>query len=267
MEWGLVVDYHVPSVELSMRILKLLSRYKYRSCSLKDISELMSTNKTTCLRVLRTLEREDFIKYDVETKKYSLGPYLIPLGNRALELNDFVASATSELKSVATETGFTTVLIERLRDDRLIYIASEEPPREEVKISVSIGQQFPIAGVAFGRCFLAYDEEREWHRFIQAGLVRYTPNSIVDADVFIQTLREIRENGYTISHGSLTPGVSAVAVPIFDKTGHVELVMASLAMTSQFDPEKEKMVAKVLVEKTQKLSEWNGYQNKRHTLG
>jgi|SRR5579875_88537 len=261
------MEYYVPSVGLAIRILKLLSRYKYKNCSLKEISELTGANKTTCLRVLRTLEREDFIKYDMETKKYSLGPYLIPLGNRAMELNDSVLLAVSELKSVAFETGCTTVLVERHRDDRLIYIASEEPPKEEVKISVSIGQQFPIAGAAFGRCFLAYEDEEEWQRYIQTGLVRYTPNSIVDADVFISKLKEIREKGYAVSHGELTPGVSAVAAPIFDKSGEVELVLACLMMTSQSEPELEQLVTKVIVEKTQKLSEWNGYQRKKYTFG
>jgi DNA-binding IclR family transcriptional regulator len=258
-EEGADVEYQVPSVALAARILKLLSRYKYKHCSLKDIAELTSTNKTTCLRVLRTLEREDFVKYDPETKKYSLGPYLIPLGKRAMELNDFVAAATAELRSVAVSTGFTTVLVERLQDDRLIYIASEQPPHDEPKISVSIGQQFPIGGAAFGRCFLAFDEESEWRRVIESGLVRYTPHSIVDPDAFIAALRQTRRDGYTVSHGTLMEGISSVAAPIFGKTGRVELVMSCLAMTSQLDPDTEQRTAQILMERTRRLSHWNGY--------
>lgn len=254
------MDYHVPSVALAMRILKLLSRYKYKRCTLRDITDLTGANKTTCLRVLRTLEREDFIKCDSETKKYSLGQYLIPLGNRAVELNDFVTNAATELKTVAKKTECTTILIERLQDDSLITIASEKPPKEEVSISVSIGQQFPIAGVSFGRCFLAYDDEKEWQRFIQSGLVRYTPNSTVDSDVFVKKLKGIKEKGYAASHGELKAGISAVAAPIFTKTGNVELVMSCLAMTSQFDFEKERLVVEQLVKSTRKLSEWSGYQ-------
>lgn len=257
------MDYYVPSVALAMRILTLLSRYKHKSCSLKDISDLTGTNKTTCLRVLRTLESEDFVRYDSETRKYSLGQFLIPLGNRAMQLNDSVAIVVSELKTVAEETGMTTVLIERLRDDRVIYIASREPAAE-VKIAVSVGQKFPIAGPGFGHCFLAYDDESEWKRLIEAGLVQYTAHSIVDAKVFIEQLKQIRMSGYSVSHGSLLPGVSGVAAPIFGKDGDVELVMACLAMTTQFEsqPGAEERVIQILLEKTKKLSEWNGMVTK-----
>ncbi|GMA59917.1 IclR family transcriptional regulator [Alicyclobacillus fastidiosus] len=252
------MDYYVPSVALSARMLKLLSRYKYRACSLTQISELTGANKTTCLRVLRTLEAEDLIKYDAQTKQYSLGQYLIPLGYRALQLNDSVSLATAELRSVASATGLTTVLIERLRDDHLIYIASEEPVGE-VHISVSIGQQFPIIGAGFGRCFLAYDDESLWPRWIEQGLVEYTPHSITDSQLFVSTLREIRRTGYHVSHGGLMQGVSSVAAPIFGKQGKVEWVMACLATTSELQAERAESVARKLVNKTQALSEWNGY--------
>lgn len=256
------MDYHVPSVALAMRILKLLSRYKYKSCSLKEISDLLDANTTTCLRVLRTLAREDFIQFNPKTKKYSLGPYLIPLGNRAMELNDSVATILRELKSIAERTGFTTVLIERLQDNHLIYIGSEEPPNDEVKISVSIGQQFPIGGVAFGRCFLAYDDEQQWRRLIQEGVLR-SGEDAADSETLIQKLKEIREQGYAVSHGELTPGISSFAAPIFDKAGNVEFVLACLAMTSQLDQDQGLRAIEVLVEKTRKLSEWNGFQQRR----
>jgi DNA-binding IclR family transcriptional regulator len=257
------VDYHVPSVALAMRMLKLLSRYKYKRCSLKEISDLLDANPTTCLRVLRTLAREDFIQFNPETKKYSLGPYLIPLGNRALELNDSVATILRELKSIAELTGFTTVLIERLQDSHLIYIGSEESPNDDVKISVSIGQQFPIGGVAFGRCFLAYDDEQQWPRLIQEGVLRSGEDAPADPETLIRKLQEIRKQGYAVSHGELTPGISSFAAPIFDKAGNVEFVLACLAMTSQLDHEQGQRAIAVLVEKTRKLSEWNGFQHRQ----
>lgn len=254
--------YQVPSVMLAVHILKLLSRYKHRSCSLKDIAQLTGASKTTCLRVLRSLEQEDILTYDPERKKYSLGPYLIPLGNRALALNDFLATATKELKVVARETGFTTVLVERLREDRLIYMASEEPEQDNLKISVSVGQKFPIVGAGFGHCFIAYEDEQAWQRFTKQ-LTPRTPNSIVDPDEFIDNLRRIRADGYAVSHGSLTEGVSAIAAPIFNEAGQVELVMSSLVMTALLTPEMQHRVIDVLVERTQRLSEWNGWQSGR----
>lgn len=258
------MEYHVPSVELSARILKLLSRYKYKTCSLTEITDKLKVNKTTCLRVLRTLEHQDFVSYDQDTKKYSLGPYLIPLGNRASELINHVAIAKSQLKVVSVDTGLTTVLVQRLQDNRLIYIASAEPPNEEVRIAVSVGQQFPIIGAAFGKCFLAFDEEEDWRPLLTKRVMVYKPSSvpnppqtIVDPDQFAASLAEVRQNGYSLTHGELTPGFSAVAAPIFGSGKEVVLVVACLAVTALFEDEAEqKRVIETVRATSQRLSEW-----------
>lgn len=240
------MTYYIPSVELAVKILKLLSRFRHRASTLTEIAEQTGANKTTCLRVLRTLEAEDFIQFDADSKRYRLGQYLIPLGNRALQLNDLVARATACLPQVVKDTSLTTVLVQRLHDDHLIYIASEEPP-SDVKISVSIGQQFPLIGAGFGRCFLAYQDEQTWNDIIAKGLVEYTPNTITDADVLVGVLRDIRKRGVHVSHGGLLQGVSSVAVPIFGSNGTVELVMACLATTTELTDVKAQQAADVLL--------------------
>jgi DNA-binding IclR family transcriptional regulator len=252
------MEYHVPSVWLAAQVLKLLSRHKYKCCSLKDIASKLDASPTTCLRVLRTLEAENFVYYDSETKKYSLGPYLIPLGNRAAELNDAVAQATAEIKRIASVTGFTTVLIQRW-DDRLVYTASAEPPAEGVRLSISVGQQIPMTSGAHGRCFLAFDDETELQRLISKGLRPVTSESITDPYRFLEAVREVRRNGYALSHGEIKPGFSAVDVPIFSKSGGVELVISSMFVSSQMAMDQLADLISLLVTTSRKLSEWNGY--------
>ena len=255
------MDYHVPSVELAAQILKLLSRHKYKACALKDIAEKLNASPTTCLRVLRTLEREEFIRCDAETKKYSLGPYLIPLGNRAVELNGTVARASAEIQRIATLTGLTTALVQRW-DDRLVYVASAQPPLDDsrlTRISISAGQQTPLNSGAHGRCFLAFDDETEWHRLLMAGIRPLTPNTITDPQRFVDALREVRRTGCAISHGEFHAGMSAVDVPIFDKTGSVELAISCMYITSQMDESRLGDLVALLLDTSRKLSEWSGY--------
>lgn len=255
------MDYRVPSVELAAQILKLLSRHKYKCCSLKDIAAKLDASPTTCLRVLRTLEREEFIRCDAETKKYSLGPYLIPLGNRAVELNSAVARASAEIQRIAALTGLTTAVVQRW-DDRLVYIASAQPSRDDIRltrISISTGQQIPLVSGAHGRCFLAFGDEAEWQRLLVAGIRPLTPNTITDPKRFIEALREVRRTGCAISHGEFHAGMSAVDVPIFDKTGSVELVISCMCVTSQMDEARLADVVKLLLVTSRKLSEWGGY--------
>lgn len=258
------MEYTVPSVALAAQALRLLSRHKYKSSSLTDIARKLNASPTTCLRVLRTLEREDFVLYDHETRRYSLGPYLIPLGNRAAELNDAVARATAEIRRVAAQTGLTTALVQRW-DDRPIYIASAEPPTEDIRfsrLSISIGQATPLTAGAHGRCFLAYDDESEWQRHIAAGLRPMTPATITDPVRFIEILREVRRQGYAISDGEFHRGATAVDAPIFGRHGQVELVISSVCISSQLEEHHLAEVISTICSAARKLSEWNGYTHR-----
>lgn len=254
------MEYAVPSVALAAQALKLLSRHKYKSSSLKDIARKLGASPTTCLRVLRTLEREDFVHYDPETRRYSLGPYLIPLGNRAAELNDAFARAATEIRRVAAQTGLTTALVQRW-DDRPVYIASAEPPAEDIRfsrLSISIGQATPLTAGAHGRCFLAYDDETEWQRHIAAGLRPLTSATITDPARFFEILCEVRRQGYAISDGEFHRGTTAIDAPIFGKNGQVELVISSLCISSQLDERHLAEVVNTVRAAARKLSEWNG---------
>ena len=256
------MEYHVPSVALAAQALKLLSRDKYKASTLKSIADKLGASPTTCLRVLRTLEQEEFIHCDGETKRYSLGPYLVPLGNRAAELNDTVARASREIKRIAAVTGLTTAVIQRW-DDRPVFIATAQPAEDDgrlTRLSITIGQPTPLTSGAHGRCFLAYDhDEAEWRRHAAAGLRPLTANTITDPEQFVETLREVRRNGYAISHGEFYAGTSAVDVPIFEAGGRVALVISCMYVTSQMDDGRLAEVVEVLREAARKLSQWNGY--------
>ncbi|HEU5343356.1 MAG TPA: IclR family transcriptional regulator [Ktedonobacterales bacterium] len=255
------MEYTVPSVALAAQALKLLSRHKYKSSSLTEIARKLGASPTTCLRVLRTLEREDFVHYDHETRRYSLGPYLIPLGDRAAELNDAVARATAEIGRIAAQTGMTTALVQRW-DDRPVYIAAAQPPTEDARfsrLSISIGQATPLTAGAHGRCFLAYDDESEWQRHIAAGLRPMTPATITDPVRFADILRDVRRQGYAVSDGEFHRGATAVDAPIFGKSGQVEFVISSVCISSQLDERHLAEVVNAVRGAARKLSEWNGY--------
>jgi DNA-binding IclR family transcriptional regulator len=255
------VDYHVPSVALAVQVLKLLSREKYKRCMLKEIAGKLHASPTTCLRVLRTLEEEDFVRCDPETKKYSLGLYLIPLGNRAAQMNHALARALSEIRRIAAQTGLTTALLQRW-DDRPVYIATAEPPATDTRftrLSIPVGQPTYLMAGAHGRCFLAYDDQSEWDRLLAVGLRPLTPATITDPQRFIEALREVRRAGYAVSHGEYHRGTSAVDVPIFGASGRVELVLSCMYITTQMEDEHLAEVITALRAAARRLSGWSGH--------
>src|SRR4051812_28487495 len=84
--------YNVPAVDNAFKILTLLSRKKFSKSNLTEISKALSLTPTTCFRILQQLEELSIVRFDKSSKRYSLGPYLVVLGERAKE-NQFDISA------------------------------------------------------------------------------------------------------------------------------------------------------------------------------
>ncbi len=218
----------VPSVEFAIRILDFLSRFKNHKSTLTEISQSLSISKSTCLRILRVLQENRFVHYNEETRKYSLGAYLIILGARAADFSDRLAVSRPYLKELSEMTGLTSVLVEPAPQNRLMYIAKEEP-ESNVRINVTVGQYFPITGASFGKCFLAFMDDVHADRIIrEVGIKQFTSRTITNVAEFKRNLKLVRELGYAYSFEEHTEGVSAVAAPVFDHNGKVVMVAACL---------------------------------------
>lgn len=225
----------VPALESAIKILEYLSRYKNKERSLSQISKNLSINKSTCHRILKLLNYYRFVSLDEDSKQYNLGSYLIILGSRALDLIDYLKLAKPYLKWVCDQTKLTSVLLEPVAHDRLMYVAKEEPdlPDNTVQVTVKLGQHFPLTSASFGKCYLAFIEEEKMDDIIQkVNFKQFTDKSITDLETFKKSLNEVRLNGYAVSYEEHTPGVFGVAAPIFDPYGNITMVIACVGLAS-----------------------------------
>ncbi len=221
----------VPAVESAVRILEYLSRYKHRSSSLSDISKSLSINKSTCHRILKVLAHYHIVVCDEETKHYSLGSYLIALGTRASEFTDYLEISKPVLKWLCSETQQTCVLLEPISNNKLMYVAKEEA-NLPVRVTVNIGQQFPLTGASFGKCFLAFMEDSKAEQLIKHnGFKQFTSKSITNISQFKQEIQRIRLQGYAQSYEEHTPGVYGIAAPIFDAHCSVNMVIGCVGLS------------------------------------
>lgn len=235
-----------PAVEAAIRILTYLSRYRNRNRTLAEISRDLELNKSTCYRILNVLTDYNLINYDRENKKFSLGTYLIILGSRAQEFNDYLKLAQQHLKELTRQTGHTCVLLEPVAD-RLAYVAKEEPDTP-VRITVNIGQTFPLTSASFGKCYLAFLAEPEAEAIIRkVGIKPFTSRSITSYDQFIANLATIRQQGYAVSFEEHTPGVFGISAPVFDSTGKVKMIISCIGLTHQLEGEKIAQLADLVM--------------------
>ncbi|WP_053362369.1 IclR family transcriptional regulator [Bacillus sp. FJAT-27251] len=236
----------VPALEATIKILEYLSRYHNRESSLADISKGADINKSTCHRILKVLEHHNYVFYNEDKKQYSLGSYLVVLGARATEFIDYLDICKPHLVELSKETQQTVVLLEPIANDKLMYVAKEEPSLP-VRVTVSIGQRFPLTSASFGKCYLAFMDESKADEIIRkSGFKPFTSKTITNVEEFKQELKNVKKKGYAESYEEHTPGVCGVAAPIFNLNGEVKLVLSCVYLSNEPDADASFYGEKVL---------------------
>lgn len=238
--------YTAPAVEIAGRILRYLSSYRHPIATLAEISKAVKGNRSTCMRVLQSLLNYGLVSYNQLTRRYSLGPYLVVLGNRAAEQLDYLSEATAGLKRLAELTGSTCVASMRYGQDQIMYVAKEEPP-SPIHVSVAVGQRFPITAGSHGKCFLAWLPEPEVEDLLsRLHLQAFTPRTITETAAFKEHLQAVRAAGYATSLEEHYPGINGVAAPVFDLTGRILLTLSIIGTTAVLSEEKVPDIAGVV---------------------
>ena len=248
----------VPALEAAIRILEYLSRYKSKERSLSQYSKTLSINKSTCHRILKLLNQYRFVSYDADSKQYNLGSYLIILGSRASEFIDYLKLAKPHLKWVCEETRLTSVLLEPVSDNRLMYVAKEEldVPDHHFHVSVKIGQRYPITSASFGKCYLAYMEEHRMEEIVRkVNFKQFTDKSITDLEAYKESLKDVRRKGYAVSYEEHTTGIFGIAAPIFDYSGQISMVIACIGFAKSVDEDYVSICGDQLKEASRRIME------------
>ena len=113
--------YSVPALENAFGILKLLSRKRFRESTVTEIANALSLSPATCYRILQSLEGLSIVRYLEDKKRYTLGPYLVVLGERAKEHLDYISIIMPYLESLTKETNMTSILVNRIGDEKISH--------------------------------------------------------------------------------------------------------------------------------------------------
>ena len=244
--------YTVPALENAFGILKLLSRKRFRESTVTEISNALSLSPATCYRILQSLEGLSIVRYLEDKKRYTLGPYLVVLGERAKEHLDYISVINPYLERLTKETKMTSILVNKIGEEKLAIVSKAEA--RDFGVSVSIGRHFSITDGSFGMCFLAYLEKelREYYLKQVQGLKSFSNDEI---QLIEQDLVSIKQKGYYITYGEYIKGLCGIAAPIFTVGGKVEMSIELIGFTSQFEREDLDSKGLLIKEASNEISE------------
>ncbi|MEM5369169.1 IclR family transcriptional regulator [Paraburkholderia azotifigens] len=176
--------------------------------SLAEISRRTDLYKSTVLRLLGALEHGGFIR-KLNDGQYAIGPQ--PLRLAALYQRSFDVGPVVEpiLQQLSRDLGETASLYVRQGDQRLVLFRVE--PARAVRVSIRIGEEFPIDKGASGKVLLAFTDTHD---------ARWDT---------------VRARLWAVSHGERDPETASVSVPVFSATGELVGALTLSGPKARFD--------------------------------
>lgn len=194
------------------RALRILSSFDGARVSLgvTEVAQELGIHKSTVSRLMAALEQRGFVRREGE--RFVPGLELARLARTADPVTPLVECALPVMERLASATG-EAVTLGVLRGGQVHYVAQRDGDHI-VGVADWTNRSTPIHASASGKVLLAFAGGR-----LPETLERHTPRTIVDPVALERELDRTRLRGYAQIRDELEVGLTAVAAPVFDRTG------------------------------------------------
>ncbi|MDQ1663067.1 MAG: hypothetical protein QOJ68_3047 [Blastococcus sp.] len=225
----------VPAVAASVRILETLAAEWPSAVSPGRLVTELQLNRSTCYNILGTLQGMGWAANMGDRAGWTLGPRLLSLTGVNSTLSAVVVQDV--LDELSRELGVVVCAAERDGSGGYIVIAKGER-RTGVRVTVGVGDRFPFSAPALMQAFEAWTPPDQVERLMRKHpFERFTEHTVTDVGGMTAALSQVRARGYSTSLRQYDLAQGAVATPVFDSRGRVNLVFMALAFSSELNEE------------------------------
>jgi len=242
----------IQSIEVGSQLLKALAR-SGRAMALKDLARAAGLTPAKSHPYLVSFGKVGLIEQDPLSGHYGLGPLAMQLGLISLQQLDPVRLVIAEMPALALRTG-CTVSAAVWGATGPVVIRVEDGPTP-VRVSMRHGLPASLRSTGTGKVFAAFRERTE----IAAALAEEGAAGALDEPGFAAELADIRRQHIARVQDDLLPGLSALAVPVFDGFGRLVLAIAAIGPSALLDLRADGPQALALMETGRSLSRRLGH--------
>ena len=204
----------IQSVSRAAAILRCF--YDHQELGLQEISDLVGLHKSTTATLVTTLKNEQLLEQDPLTSKYRLGMSAFILGS-STQIN--LRTLTQPYLAALNRQFLETVNLATPLDTDIIYINKMES-EYSMRTCTRIGGRLPFYCTANGKAIFAHYSDQQLDNLLShLTMQKFSPSTITDADLLLEELHRIRQQGYACDDGELETGLCCYAAPIFDCAG------------------------------------------------
>ena len=206
----------IQSVDRSIRILKALAGGTGR-LGVSELSSRLGLAKGTVHGLLRALQAHGLVEQHPDSDKYQLGPELLNLSNRYLDLNELRSRSLAWSEMLAARTQ-EAVRVGVPHGNGILVIHHVFRPDSTLQI-LEVGAVLPFHGTALGKAVLAFLADSVMEDVLIGTLPRLTGHTVTAPAALRRELNAVRAVGYAREREEAVLGEGGLAAPIFDRRG------------------------------------------------
>lgn len=201
--------------------------------TLQEIGERIGMAKATTFRLVNTLEREGYLVRR-QNHRYCLSLKIVRLAGLVEETMTVREAARSAMHDLARRTGETITLSSRVHDERIVIDVVDTP--SPLMAVVRPGERYGLLWGAASRVLFAHMPESE-----RLDLLASLEPDMREA--MAGELRAVMASGFGVTSGQRVPGLTAIAVPVFDHSGAAGTCLSLSGPTVRVEPREAEFVA------------------------
>lgn len=244
----------VQSIETGGRILRELANAQ-GPIKLRDLAELMNVAPAQLHPYLVSFRAMEMVEQTARGT-YQLGPFALHIGLARLRGQNAYRDTIAQVADLADSLGLmVSVAVWGAQGPTITYV---QEYAARIHANVQVGGVYNMTVTASGRVFAAFlpttmtapviEREMADEEFRRRALFE------IDAAAYQKSVAETKAAGYAITQDMPIPGVSAVAAPVFDHTGAMQLCVTAIGPTGMIDLDPEGETTVKLLAFTRKLS-------------
>ncbi|HEY2605124.1 MAG TPA: IclR family transcriptional regulator C-terminal domain-containing protein [Paraburkholderia sp.] len=191
--------------------------------TVSDAAHLADLSRPAARRCLLTLVDLGYLAHD--GKFFTPLPRMLRLGSAYLSTSSLTQIAQPLLTNARDELQ-ESVSLAVMDEGYSVFIARAEAIRI-VSTGVKLGGRLPAYCSATGRVLLSGLTEEEIRRHLESvPMKRLTDRTLANTGAVLQAIRRAADDGYAISNEELEIGMSAMAVPVRNRSGEIEAALS-----------------------------------------
>ncbi|EKN70356.1 IclR family transcriptional regulator [Neobacillus bataviensis LMG 21833] len=250
-----------------IKALKLLSFFSESEVdlSLSELAQRSKLPKATVFRLLSSLEYMGFVvksKHSDHDVRYRLGLKLLELGGLVTDQLELRRISLPLMKQLQVDINETVHLVIR-EGDEAVYIEKVES-NHALRLYARVGRRSSLSLGSGPQVLLAYLSEAEQERIItQLNFQGFTKNTIINSVELLTKIKEIKEQGFSLSFGEQDEGTIGISYPVFNRNAKVVAALSVSGPVSRLSGEYREYTQRRTKETAKEISMELGYISSR----